>query len=322
MGRPIPERFFNGTGGAGSPGGEGISSLTVEGGNSYSAGTTISFSASPIGGTTATATITFVAPADNAPGNGNVATASITEPGSGYTSVPTVTFNKPANVVVDGFTQIAGKVFKFSSGVTSGIYAGMVANAFFTTTTLGNPTKVVSVDVASGNITMSTANTAAISSPVSFGDVGRLGDILPVLIPAVTTANTIQGNAYITLGSGGRLCDILSQKGSRRYRVTNDQGTDTVRLVPTGINGNEDANNPTVAAVTAAGGPVAAGQITIQASDSDGGTYWVGKLEGQTALVFPGGTGTPGTQFTANTHVIWSMNAAVASTSVKLATND
>jgi hypothetical protein len=195
----------------------------------------------------------------------------------------------------------------------------MVANAFFTTTTLGNPTRVVSVDVASGNITMSTANTAAISSPVSFGDVGRLGDILPVLIPAVTTANTIQGNAFITSGAGGRVCDILSQKGSRRYRVTNDQGTDTVRLVPTGDNG---VNSPTVAAVTAAGGPVAAGQMTIQASDSAGGTYWVGKLEGQTALVFPGGTGTPGTQFTANTHVIWSMNAAVASTSVKLATND
>jgi hypothetical protein len=322
MGRPIPERFFNGTGGAGSPGGEGISSLTVEGGNSYSAGTTISFSASPIGGTTAAATITFVAAADNAPGNGNVATATVTAAGSGYTSVPTVTFNKPANVVVDGFTQIAGKVFKFSSGVTSGIYAGMVANAFFTTTTLGNPTKVVSVDVASGNITMSTANTAAISSPVSFGDVGRLGDILPVLIPAVTTANTIQANAWISTGGSGRVADILSQKGSRRYRVTNNEGTDVVRLVPTGINGNEDANNPTVAAVTSAGGPVAAGQMTIQASDSDGCTYWVGKLEGQTVLVFPGGTGTPGTQFTANTHVIWTMNTAVASTSVKLATND
>ena len=322
MGRPIPERFFNGTGGAGSPGGEGIASLTVEGGNSYSAGTTISFSASPIGGTTAAATIAFVVPADNAPGNGNVASYSITEAGSGYTSVPTVTFNKPANVVVDGFTQIAGKVFKFSSGVTSGIYAGMVANVFFTTTTLGNPTRVVSVDVASGNITMSTANTAAISSPISFGDVGRLGDILPVLIPAVTTANTIQANAWISTGGSGRVADILSQKGSRRYKVTNNEGTDTVRLVPTGINGNEDANNPTVAAVTAAGGPVAAGQMTIQATDSAGGTYWVGKLEGQTALVFPGGTGTPGTEFTANTHVIWTMNTAVASTSVKLATND
>jgi hypothetical protein len=198
----------------------------------------------------------------------------------------------------------------------------MVANAFFTTTTLGNPTRVVSVDVASGNITMSTANTAAISSPVSFGDVGRLGDILPVLIPAVTTANTIQANAWISTGTGGRVSDILSQKGSRRYRVTNDQGTGAVRLVPTGINGNEDASNPTVANITAAGGPSAPGQMTIQATDSAGGTYWVGKLEGQTALVFPGGTGTPGTEFAANTHVAWTMNTAVVSTSVKLATND
>jgi len=195
----------------------------------------------------------------------------------------------------------------------------MVANVFFTTTTLGNPTRVVSVDVASGNITMSTANTAAISSPVSFGDVGRLGDILPVLIPAVTTANTIQANAWISTGGSGRVSDILSQKGSRRYRVTNNEGTDVVRLVPTGDNG---VNSPTVAAVTSAGGPVAAGQMTIQASDSAGGTYWVGKLEGQTVLVFPGGTGTPGTEFAANSHVIWTMNTAVASTSVKLATND
>ena len=163
------------------------------------------------------------------------------------------------------------------------------------------------------------ANTAAISSPISFGDVGRLGALTAVLIPAVTTANTIQANAWVTSGGSGRVADILSQKGSRRYRVTNNEGTDTVRLVPTGING---VNSPTVAQVTAAGGPVAAGQMTIQATDSAGGTYWVGKLEGQTALVFPGGTGTPGTQFAANAHVQWTMNTAVASTSVKLATND
>lgn len=322
MGRPINERFFNGTGGAGSPGGEGVASVTVNGANSYSAGTTISFAASPIGGTTATADITFVAPAAGAPGNGNVVSVSITSAGSGYTSAPAITFNKPGNVVVDGFTAIYGNVVKFSSGVTSGLYVGMVANAFFTSAHLGNPTRVVAVDTATGNVTLSMANTATISSPISFGDVGRLGALTAVLIPAVTTANTIQANAWVTSGGSGRVADILSQKGSRRYRVTNNEGTDTVRLVPTGINGNEDAGNPTVAAVTSAGGPVAAGQMTIQASDSDGGTYWVGKLEGQTALVFPGGTGTPGTQFAANTHVAWTMNTAVASTSVKLATND
>jgi hypothetical protein len=312
MGRPIKKRFFGSLAGGTLAGGEGVSLLTVNGANSYSAGTTISFAASPIGGTTAAATITFVAPADNAPGNGNVASYSITTAGTGYTSAPAVTFNKPANVVVDGFTQIAGKVFKFSSGVTSGIYAGMVANVFFTTTTLGNPTRVVSVDVASGNITMSTANTAAISSPVSFGDVGRLGAITATLIAAVTSANTIQGNAYLTTGAGGRICDIVSQRSSRRYRVTNDQGTGAVRLI--------SATECTAA--NTAGGPPTAGTMTITATDSDGGTYWVTKIESRTATITPGPVATAGTQFTPNAHVRWTVNAAVASTSVKLATND
>jgi hypothetical protein len=303
MGRPIKNIYINAAGA--STGGEGVASLTVDGANSYSAGTTISFSASPIGGTTTTATIAFVTPADNAPGNGNVASYSITNAGSGYTSAPTVTFNKPGNVVVDGFTQIAGKVFKFSSGVTSGIYAGMVANAFFTTTTLGNPTRVVSVDVASGNITMSTANTAAISSPVSFGDVGRLGDILAVLTPAVVTGNTIQANAWTTNSTMGLQSDILKQKSTKKYRVANATDTENCILV---------AN----AAVVSAGGPLSAGQMTIVLTDSASGTYYAKKLFDRTVVVYPGS----GTQFTEDQKVSWNMNAAVASTSLKIATND
>jgi hypothetical protein len=330
MGRPIKKRFINTGSSTNASGGESVASLAVHGGNNYSAGTTIAFPApGQGGGSTATATITFVAPTAGLTGNGNIASVTLTSAGGGYLvrnieANVTFGFNKPANVVVDGFTQIAGNVFKFSSGVTSGIFAGMVANVFFTTTAFGNPTRVVSVGTASGNITFSTANTAAITSPISFGDVGFNGNVVLQIFPTVTQGNTIQGNAFITSGAGGRVCDILRQKGSRRYRVTNDQGTDVVRLVPTGINGNEEywSINPTVANVTSAGGPVSAGQMTIQATDSAGGTYWVGKLEGQTALVFPGGTGTPGTQFTANTHVIWSMNAAVVDTTVKLATND
>jgi hypothetical protein len=331
MGRPIPERFFNGTGGAGSPGGEGVSSVIVENANLYSQGATLTFAASPIGGTTATGTVAFYT------ANGNVSGITITEAGSGYTSVPAVTLTKPGNVVVTatywpnpGAADASPTTNQLSVSTTTGLFVGMVANVGYSAP---HGAKITSIFTNNSNIILSGVSSGNVrSSPISFGDVGRGtfagspvvadADLLSVLIPAVTTANTIQGNAFITSGAGGRVCDILSQKGSRRYRVTNDQGTDTVRLVPTGINGNEDANNPTVAAVTAAGGPVAAGQMTIQASDSAGGTYWVGKLEGQTALVFPGGTGTPGTEFTANTHVIWTMNTAVASTSVKLATND
>jgi len=303
MGRPINNIYIDASGSA--AGGEGVASLTVRGANSYSAGTTISFAASPLGGTTAASSITFVTPADGAPGNGNVASYSITTAGTGYLSAPAVTFSKPANVVVDGFTQIAGTVFKFSSGVTSGIYAGMVANVFFTTTTLGSPTRVVSVDVASGNITMSTANTAAITSPISFGDVGSLGDILAVLSPAVTTGNTIQGNAWVTVGAQAKVADINRQKSTKKYRVTNADGTDVVLL---------DAS----AATIANGGPANIGTMTITATDSASGTYHIKKLFDRTAVVYPGS----GTQFTENQKVSWNMNAAVASTSIKIATND
>jgi hypothetical protein len=303
MGRPINNIYIDAAGSV--AGGEGVASLTVRGANSYSAGTTISFAASPLGGTTAASSITFVAPAGGAPGNGNVASYSITTAGTGYLSAPAVTFSKPANVVVDGFTQIAGTVFKFSSGVTSGIYAGMVANVFFTTTTLGNPTRVVSVDVASGNITMSTANTAAITSPISFGDVGSLGDILAVLNPAVTTGNTIQGNAWVTVGAQAKLADINSQKATKKYRVTNADGTDVVLL---------DAS----AATIANGGPANIGTMTITATDSASGTYHIKKLFDRTAVVYPG----TGSQFTEDQKVSWNMNAAVASTSIKIATNN
>ena len=316
MGRPIEKQYLVGTTGEG---GEGVSSVTVNGANSYSAGTTISFAASPIGGDTATATITFVTPAAGLPGNGNVSGVTVTSAGTGYTSAPTITFNKPANVVVNGFTAIYGNVVKFSSDLT-GVYAGMVANAFFTSAHLGNPTRVVSVDTSTGNITFSMANTAAISSPISFGDVGRGGALTAVLNSVITSANTIQANAWTTNASNGLTSDINKQEGSRVYYVVNSADSNArVRLVPTGTNG---VNSPTVAEVTAAGGPVASGQMTIQATDSDGGTYWVIKLEGRTATLVAGGTGTPGTQFADYSQVSWNIDAAVASTSVKIATND
>ena len=320
MGRPIKKRFINTGSSTNASGGESVASLVAHGGNNYSAGTTIAFPApGQGGGSTATATITFVAPTAGLTGNGNIASVTLTSAGGGYLvrniqANVAFGFNKPANVVVDGFTQIAGNVFKFSSGVTSGIYAGMVANVFFTTLHLGNPTKVVSVNTTTGNITMSMANSAAITSPISFGDVGREGNVVATMDPAVTTANTIQANAFISVASGGlggRLSDITSVKGSRRYRVTNDQGSGTVRLILA----------TEVAAANTGVGPHAAGLMTISATDSAGGTYFVTKLDGRTVTVSPAGAA-PGAQFAANAQAIWSVNAAVVNTTVKLATND
>ena len=315
MGRPIKKRFFGVGTGSGLTGGESVSSLRVHGANSYSAGTTITFPTPPTGGSAATATIAFVTPAGGAPGNGNVSSVSLTSAGSGYLVRNAVaTFVKPANVIVTG-TITGGPTTLLTVSSTTGLYVGMVANAFFTTFTLGNPTRITGIYTGNNVVIMSSANTAAITSPISFGDVGREGNVVATMDAAVTTGNTIQGNAYLATvdgGAGGRICDIVSQRSSRRYRVTNDEGTGVVRLI----------KSTEVGAANTAGGPPSAGLMTITATDSDGGTYWVTKVDGRTATITAGGSA-PGAQFTtANTQVAWTLNAAVASTSVKLATND
>ena len=311
MGRPINNRFIN-TPSTGI-GGEGVdtTSAKVHGGNSYSSGTTVTFANPLAGGTTAVATVSLVAAADTAPGNGNVSGVTVTTAGSGYVEAPVVTFVAPANVVVDGFTQIAGKVFKFSSGVTEGVYPGMVANVFFTTLTKGNPTRVVSVDEASGNITMSTANTAAISSPVNFGDVGRLGNITVGIDAAVTTGNTIQVKANI--GSTGssieRSGDIVAQVSSNRYRVITSDGTAVCQLVS-----NSGAQWST---------ELKGGQMTIGLTDSDSGTYLASKLNNRTVIIgASNGSGGDGTQFVNGNTAKWTLNTAVASTTLKINANE
>ena len=321
MGRPIKKRFFGTTvGGASLAGGEGISSVTVKNANLFSQGTTLSFAASPIGGTTATGTIAFYT------ANGNVSGVTITEAGTGYTSAPAITLTKPANVVVTatyfpnpGVADGDATTNRLSVSTTTGLFVGMVANVGYSAP---HGAKITSIFTNNSNIILSGVSSANVrSSPISFGDIGRgtlagtpvvaAADLLSVLVPAVTTANTIQANAFITGGLGGRLSDINSQRGSRRYRVTNDQGTDTVRLI----------KSTEVAAANTGVGPHAAGLMTISATDSDGGTYFVTKLDSRTATVSPAGAA-PGAQFAANAQVAYTVNAAVAGTSVKLATND
>ncbi len=321
MGRPIKKRFFGTTvGGASLAGGEGVSSVTVKNANLFSQGTTLSFAASPIGGTTATGTIAFYT------ANGNVSGVTITEAGTGYTSAPAITLTKPANVVVTatyfpdpGVADGDATTNRLSVSTTTGLFVGMVANVGYSAP---HGAKITSIFTNNSNIILSGVSTANVrSSPISFGDIGRgtlagtpvvaAADLLSVLVPAVNTANTIQANAFITGGLGGRLSDINSQRGSRRYRVTNDQGSGTVRLI----------FSTEVAAANTGVGPHAAGLMTISATDSAGGTYFVTKIDSRTATVSPAGAA-PGAQFAANAQVSWTLNTAVASTSVKLATND
>lgn len=313
MGRPIKRKYF-GTGNVNdgqvynNAGGEGISSLTYTNrGTNYSQGLTATVASGTIGGAAAVLTPVI------STANGRVNSVTITSVGEGYLTAPSITWNKPANVAVlgtnDNFWQ-DGSNLRLSS--TAGIYAGMFSNV------AGKPSVKITNIYADGNIRGSaTFGNVSSNTAISFGDLGSSVDIATVLAPTTTSANTIQANAWITGGTIGKVADIVAQRSSRRYKLNNADGFDSCRLVP------QPGGVPTVATVTAAGGPTAVGEMTIQATDSAGGTYWVSKIESRTATVHPGGTGTPGTQFAANSQPIWtSTSAPTVNVSVRIGTND
>ena len=314
MGRPIKKKFFgsdnvNDSLTYSDAGGEGLSSITYTNrGTYYSQGLTATVAVSPIGGTRAEISVGV------STANGRIDTATVTTVGTGYTTAPAITLVKPANVTVTG-TNYYPDTANLRLSSTTGVYVGMIANtAYADTATITNI-------YSDGNVRFSAGGSNVSAVGFTLFDRGASGQLTAVLQNVATTANTIQANAWITGGTIGKQADIVSQRSSRRYRVTNADGTDVVRLVPTGVNG---VNSPTVAQVVSAGGPTAAGEMTLLATDSAGGVYLVGKLESRTALLFPAAIGgSAGTQFAANSHAKWtSTGVAVLNETVKIATND
>jgi hypothetical protein len=328
MGRPIKRKFFGVDNVAdgltySDAGGEGISSFTYTNrGSNYSQGLTATVAFSPIAGNRATI-VPVVSTA-----NGRVNSVTVTSAGTGYLTAPALTFTKPDSVAVTGTNDAFwqdGSNIRLSS--TAGLYVGMFSNV------AGHSSVYITNIYSDGNIRGSNSyGNVSTGTPILFSDAGTGLNITAVLASVVTTANTIQANAWTTNSGVGQAADIVSQRGSRTYRVSNASDlVDLCRLVPTCLNG---VNSPTVTQVISAGGPTAAGQMTILATDSDGGVYLVGKLESRTALLFPAAIGgSAGTQFEAYTQVRWtSTGLAVANTGsatepsndavVKLATND
>ena len=314
MGRPIEKKYFRGDTGEG---GEGVLSITVTTpGNNYSQGATITFAASPIGGDTATGTITPATPQQTA--NLWIASAAVTSAGSGYLSAPAITIVKPGNVTVTASAfsgNLAGNILTVSS--TTGLYVGM----HISQANIAQTAHIKTIWTGNSNVELSGGTTSTFNAAYSatFGDVGRNGVLTAVLYSPSYSANTIAANAWTTSASMGLVSDINKQESSRQYYVVNSADSNArVRLVPTGTNG---VNSPTIAAVTAAGGPTQAGEMTINATDSAGGTYWVVKLE-HAATIVSGGTGTPGTQFADYSQVVWTLDTPTVNVSVQLDNND
>lgn len=245
MGRPIKKTYF---GNLNTPpiGGEGVSStITVTStGTGYSQGAVAVFSAPQLpGGGTAAGTATKTA---NGVGTFGVSAIVLTSAGSGYTSTATVNITTASSVSVTGAGTSTETLIHCT---TTGIYAGMGVSG----TGVGAAAKVASV--ATGVVTVTVANSGAVSGTLVFADYGAGFQAITAL--TASTTNAIAVSAYLSTGTTALASDIVKQEASRRYLVKNAEGVGQAKLV------------------TAA---PAAGEMTIEATDSNGSTYYVKKL--------------------------------------------
>ncbi len=288
MGRPLSKQFFGNTN-SGGIGGEGLLSVALgTAGTGYSQGLAATVSAPSIfGGVTATVVPTVT------PGTGAIASYAVTGSGSGYSTAPTVTLTKP-NPATSTYVSGSGTTTIVVTLLTFTIYVGMQITG---TGTAGQTVTGVSLVGNQATLTMSGATT--ISGAATFTDIGASG-VAGTRTLTTSATNAIAATA-LTAGATPRAnSDIVKQVNTRSYTVINQDGTAKCKLV------------------TAT--PTSIGEMTINATDSAGGTYYVTKLTRHKVTL----TQNTGTQFATGATASWGSAsgditvAAVANVSVVL----
>ena len=181
----------------------------------------------------------------------------------------------------------------------TGYYTANVGVTFAAPQLTGGTTAEGTVTLnGDGNVTaiaVTTAGTGYTSAPVltvtGANASGALGNV--TLYGTGVTTNAIAVSAYIPGGSSAVAGDIIAQKGSKTYNVATAQGTGECVLVAAAI--------PTE------------GQMSITATDSAGGTYYVKKLTNRTAVLLRA----TGTEFETDAKVKWG-DTAILNTQVSI----
>lgn len=271
-----------------------VRTVTVQDGGTtvWTTGDTVSFSAT---GWDTPALLTITATA------GAITSLTITDAGSWITSgsVPTDPISPDSATVADGGGYQSDATFNIGFGVelvtvlAAGSYTVLPSNPVATTTNSANGTgATLNVNYGIGTASVTTSGSGYTSAPLVTLSEGN-GTLTAVLTNV--NQNAIAISAYVPGGSSAVAGDIVKQEASRRYLVTTAQGTGQCRLV--------------------AAAP-AAGEMTMTAVDSAGGTYYVTKLTAKKALLVKGDR--TGTQFTDGTTVKWTFGSAVLNESVQL----
>ena len=151
-------------------------------------------------------------------------------------------------------------------------------------------------------VTLLTAGTGYTSVPTATVTGGTTGTVatFTVALTSAAVQNALAFTSYLTTGSnavtGG---DILKQEASRRYLVQNSEGRGQVKLV--------------------ASDTLAAGQMSLIATDGSGATFYVTKLTARKATLV-NRTSTSTAVVTGAT-AGWTLGAATGTNQVTLASN-
>jgi hypothetical protein len=208
-------------------------------------------------------------------GVGGESVASVTAPAGTLADLETGTFTIPAGSI--SAPQITGGAKPVLAVVVTGATAYTV-----TVVSAGSGYTSAPTITFDGSITGGTASGSA--TPVATLTTG-----------AAARQNGIQCEAQIGAGSEVTTGDIIKQVGSKRYKVQTSDGTAVCKLVTTAALG--------------------ANEMSIVATDSAAGTYFVKKLTSRKAVLVP----IDGTQFASGVTAKWTFGSAVVDTTVTIA---
>jgi hypothetical protein len=196
-------------------------------------------------------------------------------------------------------------------GVASVTIVGEFSGFTLATTTVtfsapqitGGQTATGTATIAAGAVTAivitnsGSGYTAAPTVTIADSDVGAevtTGTATAVLTVAARS-NGMKCEAQVGAGSEVTTGDIIKQSSARRYKVQTSDGVAVCKLVTTAA--------------------LSANEMSITATDSDAGTYFVKKLTAHQALLIP----IDGTQFASGTTAKWTFGSAVENTTVTVA---
>lgn len=252
--------------------------VQAAGTNTWSTGDTVTFS-------TGWATPAVLTITDD--GAGGIASLTITDAGVRSTALPSDPVAPDSTTNVSGLVN--GATFNLGFGVnavtiaTPGALTVLPSNPVATTTNSATGTgATLTVNYGVGTVSVVTAGSGYTSAPTVTLSGGNAA-VTAVL--SSSNPNAIAISAFVVGGSSAVAGDIVKQEASRRYLVTTAQGTSDCGLVAA---------------------PPLAGEMTMTATDSAGGTYYPIKLTQNFATLVKGGR--TGTQFDTHSFVISSIS--------------